>query len=43
MNVCDDPLEAEFQENNVAVYWLESKIQNRSIEDILRKKSGFIE
>ena len=42
MKACNDPLEAGFQENNIVINWLESKIQNQTIEDILREKSGYV-
>ena len=42
IGICDDPMEAKFLENFDIISWLDSKIENRPFEEILREKSGYV-
>ena len=43
VEICIDPFEAKLLRNNFDyISWLESKIENRPLEDILREKSGYV-
>ena len=40
LNISKDPFEARFMEFLDIISWLESKIENRPLGEILREKSG---
>ena len=42
ISICKDPQEARFMEEFDVISWLESKIENRPLDDILREKSGYV-
>ena len=42
VSICEDPLETRFLEIFDIISWLESKIENRPFDEILREKSGYV-
>ena len=42
IEICNDHMEARFLELFDIISWLESKIENRSFEEVLREKSGYV-
>ena len=43
VEICTDPFEVKFLRNTFDyISWLESKIENRPLEEILREKSGYV-